>query len=67
VHKFGKLSDSGYICLTMKDNKTKSVTFRTTKELKDALQRLADKESRTLSNMIEILLQKAIQVVPKKK
>jgi predicted transcriptional regulator len=51
----------------MKDNKTESVTFRTTKELKDALQIMADKENRTLSNMIEILLEKAVNTSSKKK
>jgi antitoxin component of RelBE/YafQ-DinJ toxin-antitoxin module len=51
----------------MKDSKTESITFRTTKELKDALQMMADKENRTLSNMIELLLEKAISTSSKKK
>lgn len=51
----------------MKDNKTESVTFRTSKELKEALQMMADKENRTLSNMIEILLEKAVTTSSKKK
>lgn len=51
----------------MKDNKTESITFRTTTELKDALQMMADKENRTLSNMIEILLEKAVSTSSKKK
>lgn len=51
----------------MKDNKTESVTFRTTKELKDALQKMADAEKRTLSNMLEILLERAVKASEKKK
>jgi antitoxin component of RelBE/YafQ-DinJ toxin-antitoxin module len=51
----------------MKDNKTESITFRTTKELKKMLQAIADKENRTLSNMIELLLEKAAKTSPKKK
>jgi hypothetical protein len=50
----------------MKDNKTESVTFRTTKELKDALQIMADKEKRTVSNMIEMLLESAVKTSKKK-
>lgn len=45
---------------TMKDNKTVSITFRTTEELKKKLEDLAMKDKRTLSNMIEVLLEKAI-------
>lgn len=56
-----------YICLTMKDNKTESITFRTTKELKAALQTLADKDNRTLSVMVEMLLEKAVKNTQKKK
>lgn len=55
-----------YICLTMKDSKKESITFRTTKDLKDALQRMADKEKRTLSNTIELLLEAAINTSKKK-
>lgn len=51
----------------MKDSKTESITFRTTVELKAALQALADKERRTLSNMIEILLEQAVKLSRKKK
>lgn len=50
----------------MKDNKTESITFRTTKELKDTLQQMADKEKRTVSNMIEILLESVIKTTKKK-
>ncbi|MBS1667177.1 MAG: hypothetical protein JST58_07370 [Bacteroidetes bacterium] len=50
----------------MKDSKTESITFRTTKELKDSLQLMADKERRTLSNTIEMLLEAAVKT-PKKK
>lgn len=38
-----------------------SITFRTTEELKAKLQAMAEKEQRTLSNMIQILLEKAIK------
>lgn len=50
----------------MKDNKTESVTFRTTKDLKLAIQKMADMEKRTLSNMIEILLERALKLNQKK-
>ncbi len=50
----------------MKDNKTESVTFRTSKELKEAIQKMADSEKRTLSNMIEILLERALKLNQKK-
>jgi predicted HicB family RNase H-like nuclease len=49
----------------MQDNKTVSITFRTTKELKAALVLMAEKESRKLSNLIEMLLDKAVKA-PKK-
>jgi len=65
-NKFGNCNNLSYICLTMKDNKTESITFRTTKELKDALQIMADRDKRTVSNMIEILLEAAVKT-PKKK
>lgn len=57
-----------YICTVneSKDNKTVSITFRTTKEMKDALQIMADKERRTLSNTIEILLDNALKTSKKK-
>lgn len=50
----------------MKDNKTESITFRTTKEMKDALQKMADKDKRTVSNMIELLLEEAVKTSKKK-
>jgi hypothetical protein len=51
----------------MKDNKTESITFRTTKELKDALQKMADDDRRTLSNAIELWLEKVVADASKKK
>ncbi|MBS1612081.1 MAG: hypothetical protein JST49_04620 [Bacteroidetes bacterium] len=42
----------------MKEKET-TITFRTTVELKEKLQAMAEKEQRTLSNMIELLLKKA--------
>jgi hypothetical protein len=50
----------------MKDNKTESITFRTTKELKEALQKMADKDKRTLSNTIELLLENVVKSLKKK-
>lgn len=50
----------------MKDNKTESITFRTTKELKESLQKMADKDKRTMSNTIEILLEDAVKTLKKK-
>lgn len=50
----------------MKDNKTESITFRTTKELKNILQKMADKDKRTLSNTIELLLENAAKSSKKK-
>lgn len=42
-----------------KDNKTTTITFRTSEELKKKLEVMAAKEHRTLSNLIEYLLEKA--------
>ncbi len=42
----------------MKEKET-TITFRTTEELKAKLQAMAEKEQRSLSNMIELLLKKA--------
>lgn len=64
---FGNQITLSYICLTMKDSKTESITFRTTKELKAALQQMADKDKRTLSNTIELLLEEAVKTSTKKK
>jgi hypothetical protein len=52
----------------MKDNgKEVSITFRTKKEMKDALQKMADNENRSLSNMIQLLLEQALKNASKKK
>lgn len=51
----------------MQDNKTVSITFRTTEELKKALQLMADKDKRSVSNTIELLLEKAVKTPEKKK
>lgn len=50
----------------MKDNKTESITFRTTIELKAALQKMADKDKRSLSNNIELLLETIVKSSKKK-
>lgn len=50
----------------MKDNKNDTITFRTTAELKAALKMMADKEKRTLSNQIEVLLEEAVKTSKKK-
>lgn len=39
--------------------KETKITFRTTEELRKKLQAMADKDNRTLSSMIELLLKKA--------
>lgn len=51
----------------MKDVKQTSITIRTTVELKDALIIMAQKENRTLSNMVEMLLERAAKSSGKKK
>lgn len=51
----------------MKDTKTISITFRTTEELKKSLQLMADKDKRSVSNTIELLLEKAIKDSKNKK
>ena len=43
----------------MKDGKDTSITFRTTDELKKKLEAMAAKDHRTLSNLIELILEKA--------
>ncbi|MFL5787109.1 MAG: ribbon-helix-helix domain-containing protein [Flavisolibacter sp.] len=46
----------------MNDNreiKTTTITFRTSEELKKKLEMMANKEHRTLSNLIEVILEKA--------
>jgi predicted transcriptional regulator len=43
----------------MKDNKNTTITFRTSEELRKKLEAMAAKEHRTLSNLIEYLLEKA--------
>ena len=42
-----------------KENKGTTITFRTTEELKKKLEVMAEKEHRTISNLIEYLLEKA--------
>jgi hypothetical protein len=42
-----------------KENKDTTITFRTTEELKKKLEAMAAKEHRTISNLIEYLLEKA--------
>jgi len=44
---------------TNKENKVTTITFRTSEELKKKLEAMAAKEHRTLSNLIEYLLEKA--------
>ena len=43
----------------MKENKETTITFRTSEDLKKKLEAMAIKEHRTLSNMIELILEKA--------
>jgi len=42
-----------------KDNKNTTITFRTNEELKKKLEMMAAKDNRTLSNLIELILEKA--------
>jgi predicted transcriptional regulator len=42
-----------------KENKDTTITFRTSEELRKKLEAIAAKEHRTLSNLIEYLLEKA--------
>jgi len=42
----------------MKGNKETSITFRTTEETKKKLEAMAAKENRTISNMIQTILDK---------
>ena len=51
----------------MKDNKTQSITIRTTKDLKEGLQKMANQDNRTLSNMVEVILEDAVKSSKKKK
>ncbi len=48
-----------YAMLESKENKGTTITFRTSEDLKKKLETLAFKEHRTLSNLIEYLLEKA--------
>jgi len=51
----------------MQDSKNDKITFRTTKELKSSLQMIADKEKRSLSNTVEMLLETAVKNHKKQK
>jgi predicted transcriptional regulator len=42
-----------------KENKSTTITFRTSEDLRKKLEVMAAKEHRTLSNLIELLLEKA--------
>jgi len=44
-----------------KDNKNTTITFRTSEELRKKLESMAVKEHRTLSNLIEMILEKAVK------
>jgi predicted transcriptional regulator len=44
-----------------KDIKNTTITFRTSEELKKKLEAMATREHRTLSNLIEYLLEKAVK------
>jgi predicted transcriptional regulator len=52
-----------YICSVNnnKENKTTTITFRTSEDLKKRLEAMAAKDQRSLSNMIEFLLEKATE------
>ena len=44
-----------------KENKDTTITLRTSEDLKQKLEAMAAKDHRTLSNLIEYLLEKAIK------
>ena len=46
---------------TNQENKNTTITFRTGEKLKKKLEEMAVKEHRTLSNLIEMLLEKSIE------
>lgn len=49
-----------FVLMTInKENKDTTITFRTSEELRKKLETMAAKEHRTLSNLIEYLLEKA--------
>ena len=45
---------------TMSDKKEVSITFRTTEEISKKIEALAEKEKRSKSQMIEILIEKGL-------
>lgn len=52
----------------MKDNqKEVSITVRTTIGMKNSLQNMAENENRSLSNMIQVILEQAIKNASEKK
>lgn len=52
--------------MKQKDNKTEVITLRVTPELKAKLQLVANKDQRTVSNYIQIILEKAVSTTSKK-
>jgi len=50
-----------YIMDKSKENKDTTITFRTSEELKKKLETMAVKEHRSISNLIEFLLEKAVK------
>ncbi len=52
-----------YICgmNAEKENKDTTITFRTSEEMKKKIERMAAKESRTVSNFIVYVLEKIIK------
>lgn len=49
------------------EEKTATITFRTTESLKNSLEAMAAKDMRTLTNLIEVILTKAVEADKKKK
>jgi predicted DNA-binding protein len=50
--------------MNTKDNKEATIIFRTSQETKSKLEALAAKDSRTLSNYLNLLIEKALSKKP---
>lgn len=50
-----------YIMNNNKENKDSTITFRTSEDLRKKLEVMAARDHRTLSNLIEYLLEKAVK------
>lgn len=53
--------------MTNTQEKTKTITFRTSRQLKKDLEEMAEGEMRNLSNLIEVILTREVEAYKKKK